>query len=502
MSVQPVFGKLCIASNKEEGSIVEDVKGWHGNSDLHICGYFPTHLLYAKNINDAEISVRLSKELDTYENLQEELGSTLEVFATCFGSKQVAMLAALPGLKVPEPTFERSSAIEGDIQLDVSDKSFKRRITLERDTENHKALTTERAEIKIQQASPCSVTVKYSTFTHTCAFPFPIIGDSTRLRVSRTNGWMEVIAPLINSTKHTSIAFPLQKYNSLEVSTWNLPYVNFDRLPKLDLMEMIRKGSDLWKYIHLLSMFTDREFPVRAKRPDLLTSIKNTINAILCPSNWIVHLACEKETISFLLIDEYLDLNSHSVIGEVYVLFNVEVRSRVPAATITIKEEEMRWWHLNLPAMAERCRNYPHLESCEYTTSTGAASPCGCGKGKTVGSSPRLQGWSDQAAAAEATRIVISPIFAVPYLEDTRGLGKYLSEALSNDDLEKQQRFLESMRPITDEVVMQLGRGTCVACYKPSTKKCGRCNLARYCSRECQAEHWKSHKKSCKAVAG
>jgi hypothetical protein len=147
MSVQPVFGKLCIASNKEEGSIVEDVKGWHGNSDLHLCGYFPTHLLYAKNINDAEISVRLSKELDTYENLQEDLGPTLEVFATCFGSKEVAMLAALPGLKVPEPTFEHSSAIEGDIQVVVSDKSFKRRITLERDTENHKALTTERAEI-------------------------------------------------------------------------------------------------------------------------------------------------------------------------------------------------------------------------------------------------------------------------------------------------------------------------------------------------------------------
>jgi hypothetical protein len=34
-----------------------------------------------------------------------------------------------------------------------------------------------------------------------------------------------------------------------------------------------------------------------------------------------------------------------------------------------------------------------------------------------------------------------------------------------------------------------------------SLKKCTRCLIARYCSRECQAEHWKSHKEMCAELA-
>ena len=37
----------------------------------------------------------------------------------------------------------------------------------------------------------------------------------------------------------------------------------------------------------------------------------------------------------------------------------------------------------------------------------------------------------------------------------------------------------------------------CVACGIPTTKVCGRCSLASYCSKECQRECWKEHKKVC-----
>ena len=33
------------------------------------------------------------------------------------------------------------------------------------------------------------------------------------------------------------------------------------------------------------------------------------------------------------------------------------------------------------------------------------------------------------------------------------------------------------------------------------TKKCHACQVARYCSRECQKEAWKKHKKECKRIA-
>jgi hypothetical protein len=37
----------------------------------------------------------------------------------------------------------------------------------------------------------------------------------------------------------------------------------------------------------------------------------------------------------------------------------------------------------------------------------------------------------------------------------------------------------------------------CAVCLKTSTKRCNACGKVRYCSRECQKIHWKTHKKQC-----
>ena len=39
----------------------------------------------------------------------------------------------------------------------------------------------------------------------------------------------------------------------------------------------------------------------------------------------------------------------------------------------------------------------------------------------------------------------------------------------------------------------------CPVCGAKAVRACARCNVQRYCSRECQKSHWKEHKKSCKA---
>jgi hypothetical protein len=42
------------------------------------------------------------------------------------------------------------------------------------------------------------------------------------------------------------------------------------------------------------------------------------------------------------------------------------------------------------------------------------------------------------------------------------------------------------------------GEGRCRVCGKEGDKKCAQCLNARYCSKECQAKDWKTHKTQCK----
>ena len=37
----------------------------------------------------------------------------------------------------------------------------------------------------------------------------------------------------------------------------------------------------------------------------------------------------------------------------------------------------------------------------------------------------------------------------------------------------------------------------CATCGEYTTKRCSKCNIARYCIRECQKEDWAEHKKKC-----
>ncbi|XP_023324487.1 zinc finger MYND domain-containing protein 10 isoform X2 [Eurytemora carolleeae] len=42
---------------------------------------------------------------------------------------------------------------------------------------------------------------------------------------------------------------------------------------------------------------------------------------------------------------------------------------------------------------------------------------------------------------------------------------------------------------------------TCIICGKQGNNRCSRCKKQNYCSRECQKEHWKTHRKICKEIS-
>eukprot|EP00929_Paragymnodinium_shiwhaense_P055783 TRINITY_DN27923_c0_g1_i1.p1 TRINITY_DN27923_c0_g1~~TRINITY_DN27923_c0_g1_i1.p1 ORF type:complete len:482 (+),score=183.72 TRINITY_DN27923_c0_g1_i1:102-1547(+) len=48
---------------------------------------------------------------------------------------------------------------------------------------------------------------------------------------------------------------------------------------------------------------------------------------------------------------------------------------------------------------------------------------------------------------------------------------------------------------------VKLARHRCVRCGKPARSSCGRCRSERYCSRDCQAQMWMTHREVCSTLA-
>jgi len=129
---------------------------------------------------------------------------------------------------------------------------------------------------------------------------------------------------------------------------------------------------------------------------------------------------------------------------------------------VIVPEPELEIWKRALPAMAERCRDWDHKPSCKYsskvplTMDIGRPPLCSCGVGRVSENFLKIDGW--EAEATRSTRIAISPVFAAPYLVRAR-----------NGVIDKKEMAKR-----------------CPLCPKPSIAKCSGCNVAKYCSKECQ----------------
>jgi hypothetical protein len=104
---------------------------------------------------------------------------------------------------------------------------------------------------------------------------------------------------------------------------------------------------------------------------------------------------------------------------------------------------------------------------------------CSCGAGILPKNFISLPAW-EESAAPNATRIAISPTFAVPFVERVADLEK----------LAQGQRMS--------------GKERCRNCGRTETpdgralKKCLRCQKVKYCSGECQKKDWKKHRMECR----
>jgi uncharacterized protein (DUF983 family) len=144
----------------------------------------------------------------------------------------------------------------------------------------------------------------------------------------------------------------------------------------------------------------------------------------------------------------------------------------------------IRLWREVLSVLAERCRTWSHGAGCEYGAEgrfpppgiiIGGQTLCSCGQGKLPDNFIALPHWEE--AARYATRVAISPIFALPFVEDVADEGLTpLHEKLPN---------------------FCLNCGRTNAMDGGQLNRCPRCLEGKYCSAVCQTTDWQRHRVEC-----
>ena len=151
------------------------------------------------------------------------------------------------------------------------------------------------------------------------------------------------------------------------------------------------------------------------------------------------------------------------------------------ASTILCQPREYRFWKSYLDTTMEQSRNWSHSEKCNESIRLKLhleeSGICRCGEGQVSSDFRAIKQW--EKFIPYVIRCPLTPIFSTPYVE----------AMVSNTSVEN--RFADV--GISDSA-------TCLMCHKKDIvrlKKCARCEIAKYCSKECQKGDWKRHKKEC-----
>jgi hypothetical protein len=192
------------------------------------------------------------------------------------------------------------------------------------------------------------------------------------------------------------------------------------------------------------------------------------------------------------------DLSSATIVGDaVIVMMEPSVMTLVARclhgtafATTSVDADERLLWYQALPVFAERCRQWKHLPTCEYLqrghiplfSEQGKSPMCSCGKGKNLGAFPENSRW--KPLVPHATRIALTPIFPVTYLEDVTE--QVMREIMSDN--------------VTPTIPPSNRCENCGIARDTRLLKCAACQSVLYCSKECQLADWKRHKGMCKVL--
>ncbi|KAJ6502063.1 hypothetical protein C8R45DRAFT_818988 [Mycena sanguinolenta] len=505
-SVHAAFGVLSAMGTpaNPRASFEEDPKGFRGTKPLVISFVMPAVLLTGNGPGyDLPHSILIvlatkSNPINAVCYIQ-KLGPFLEIHSASLFDKESVLV--LPEQPLPS-TFSFSthmnvSSVPGHIgsrdpinanfneECDLIE-SFSAKITVE-DEIAKTALQSAQAVV-VRQLSHNTVQLVLGGRTQEVSFPFPVVGAQRRLRLARKSLWIEIIVPLRLSFTQDGAdinPFPIPLD---DLVPWSVHRLNLERLPVLNLKS---RKLDQWLDVHVGAAFSEREATARKNNgTDTRMFVKDIIHSIIVQASGIqpkgsspqrVFTLLDKATNNsdtILFVDRLrFDLSAHTIVCDGFVMPSSDERCMemnedhnlatlfIQATPIRMEPQGTRSWKQLLPVLVERCRTWKHRDSCQYgiegrvplTTEMEAIPLCACGEGQDVQRMHDVPLW--KPFAKYSTRIALSPLFAVSYVEN----------------------------------VGRKDRSCCV-CRAKAPFRCPKCKKDRYCSTVCQTKDWARHR--------
>ncbi|VDC05359.1 unnamed protein product [Peniophora sp. CBMAI 1063] len=369
----------------------------------------------------------------------------------------------------------------------------------------------------ITQVAPCVLRVDFADRRQDVVFPFPVVGSQHKIKMARKSSYVEVVAPLSGGLRPDGMA--IDRFAVARSPTTNKPYPwNIHRigLTALPVVNTTQSSASIWAWLnsHVSLALSARELDLRSRKAhNALMSIKDTMHSLYYhasgakgPPKHIFQLMDGDYCDMVLFVDKLrYDLASYTVVCDAFFMhLHPSVNDTITAGMgdilrsggeevvhVKIYDGEPELWKRLMPAFAERCRTWEHTANCEYVTqkriplsTERECNPlCACGRGQGIEDSSVMARPAWKKLVPLVTRIAISPLFSVPYLEPLRDLST--STPAGGKDLATK----------------------CARCSKTggkdggALKTCSRCHVYKYCSAECQRADWKTHKMSCRPTA-
>jgi hypothetical protein len=375
------------------------------------------------------------------------------------------------------------------------------------------------------QESPCTFCVILGNSRIEIVLPFPSEYSTSRLRIARKSGWIEVITPFVTNISGSSFnftKFSIIKEAAGRYYSWNMPRLLINLLPQLKLST---KNDLNWINMNISSFFSIRERSLREKHlndlttGDVFVDLKENIFSLFVRGAGIKLTPTSKperpQKIFFLntqdggvmtiifCIGIRLEPNNNTLVADSYVLpLTPEIVSILAKELSILRDKNViilnctmdsyELWTLYIKASVERSRSWNHRRSCTGKLKDGMFDHlqqflCRCGAGKMANEFEANVEW--KPFTPFVTRCLFTPLFPVQCMEPiiTMSIGR--SQISSQGDI-------KGNSPTDESCLTCKAKGGAVS---GKLLTCTGCRKATYCSKECQKKDWKYHKASCRS---